>query len=283
MEREIGIHLSISGGVHTALIRAAKLGINAVQIFLKNSNRWEAKPFSEKDMALFFQERKKIPGIKIYAHAGYLINLAGEGEKLEKSINAMEDECRRASALGIDTVVVHPGSHLSRGIDFGIRRAAESLDTVFSRLGDNTVAVLLETTAGQGSSIGHTFEQLQSIIEKSVNRNRLGICLDTCHLFASGYDISEKHSCERILHKGFSVFGPDAVKLIHLNDSKRECGSRVDRHEHIGDGKIGNTGFRFFLNHTILNTVPIILETPKFNKDEADIMNLERVKKLITK
>ncbi len=283
MKRKIGIHLSISGGVHTALIRAQKLQVNAVQIFLKNSNQWKAKPYSENEISLFQEERKISCNMYLVAHTGYLINLAGEGGNLIKSIEAMEDECRRAVALGLEHLVLHPGSHLGKGIEHGRKRTAESLDTVFSRLGNKQITVLLETTAGQGTSIGHTFEDLQGIIENSDSRDNIGICLDTCHLFAAGYDISCKKSYESVIGNCLSIFGRDRLKLIHLNDSKRECGSRVDRHEHIGDGMIGIAGFRYLLNDERLKHVPVILETPNFNDFEADVMNLNRVRKLIKK
>lgn len=277
----LGVHLSISGGMHNALEKAGELGIQAVQIFLKNSNRWVAKPYSEEDIRHFNEARSRFPGIRIVAHTGYLINLAGEGDTLTKSIDALGDEIQRASLLGIDSLVLHPGSHGGRGLESGIERIAESLNQLLDR--KQNPIILLETTAGQGHSIGHRFEHLGSIIDRISLQSKIGICIDTCHIFAAGYDFTEKNKLQSVIKEFDDLIGLKRLRLIHLNDSKRECGSRVDRHEHIGKGRIGTAGFRSLLNSPKLEHIPFILETPKFNDDEADKMNLEALRKLINR
>lgn len=277
----LGVHLSISGGMHHALERAEKLGIQAVQIFLKNSNRWIARPYTDEEIRLFNEARARIPGILVIAHTGYLLNLAGEGDTLSKSIEALGDEISRASLLGIDLLVLHPGSHGGRGLNSGIARVADSLDRLLDR--KQKPMILLETTAGQGNSIGHRFEHFRSIIDRVSLKSKLGICLDTCHIFASGYDFTEKSKIKSVMKEFDDLIGLERLRLIHLNDSKRECGSMIDRHEHIGKGRIGTAGFSLLLNSPKLKHIPFILETPKFNDDEADKLNLKTVRKLIRK
>lgn len=275
----LGVHLSISGGMHHALEKAEELGVQAVQIFLKNSNRWIARPYAEEEISLFNAARARMPEIIIVAHTGYLINLAGEGDTLVKSIQALTDELKRAALLEIDYLVLHPGSHGGRGIEAGIDRVADSLNRLLEK--KQKTMILLETTAGQGHSIGYRFEHLSSIIDRVSLKNMLGICLDTCHVFAAGYDISEKKSFSSVLKEFEEIIGLDRLQLIHINDSKRECGSKVDRHEHIGKGRIGTAGFKLLLNSPKLKKIPFILETPKFNGDEADKKNLKILRRLI--
>jgi deoxyribonuclease-4 len=275
----IGIHLSISGGPFRALEKAKELKLQAVQIFLKNSNRWIAKPYTGDVVKQFFEARSSVPGIKIFSHAGYLINLAGSGETLKKSLDSLSDEMDRAARLDIEHIVLHPGSHGGCGAGSGIERSAESLSLVISK--NQKTKILLETTAGQGSSIGHRFEYLRSIIDKTSRGEALGVCLDTCHIFAAGYDITTEKKLNAVIGEFDDILGIDKLKLIHINDSKRECGSKVDRHEHIGKGRIGTRVFSLILNHPRLKTIPMILETPKFNDDEADRMNLKKVRMLI--
>jgi deoxyribonuclease-4 len=276
---KIGVHLSISGGLYLALEKSRELKIQAVQIFLKNSNRWKAKPYSADDIEKFLNAKSGIPDIAIFAHSGYLINLAGSSPIRNKSINALADELNRAEQLGIEYVTIHPGSHKGRGIDEGIERVAEACDRVFEK--NRKTKILLETTAGQGASIGHRFEQLRSIIDASSHPERLGVCMDTCHIFAAGYDISSKTSYPSIITEFNDSIGLKKLKLIHLNDTIKKCGSRVDRHEHIGKGSIGNEGFRMILHDSRLKDIPMVLETPKFNDDEADRMNLRKIRMLM--
>ncbi len=275
----IGVHLSISGGTYRALEKAKELNIQAVQIFLKNSNQWKAKPYTEDDIQKFRTAQSRVPDIRIFAHTGYLINLAGTGETYRRSLDALIDEHNRSYLLGIRYLVLHPGSHGGRGLQHGIEMIAESLSRILSR--HKHIKILLETTAGQGSSVGWRFEQIRSIIDKTTHPDMLGVCLDTCHVFAAGYDISTKKNFDSTVQEFDDILGIENLKLIHLNDSKGICGSRIDRHEHIGKGRIGTKGFSFLLNDPRLKHIPKVLETPKFNNDEADKMNLQTILSLL--
>ncbi len=279
--RKIGVHLSISGGLYKAIQKAEELKIGAVQIFLKNSNRWEAKQYSIEDIDSFLKARSIIKDMAVFAHSGYLINLAGIGDVKIKSLSALSDELHRAEQMQIDYLVLHPGSHGGRGLESGIDSIADNLNTVFEK--NKKTKILLETTAGQGFSIGNRFEHIRTIIDKSSFPDRLGVCLDTCHIFAAGYDISTQETYKKVFSDFDAIIGLENLALIHLNDSKKDCGSMVDRHEHIGKGYIGTDGFRLLLNDAKLKNVPMILETPKFNDDEADKINLMTIRRLIKK
>jgi len=268
--------------MHHAIEKASLLKLQAVQIFLKNSNRWEASPYSEDQIQEFKNALRLNPEIVPYAHSGYLINLAGIGDVLTKSILAMNDEIYRAETLGIKHVVVHPGSHGGRGLEDGIKSIADSLNLIFSSTSKTSrTKILLETTAGQGTSIGHRFEHLRAIIDACSYPSRLGVCLDTCHIFAAGYDIASAKNYDRVISDFSAIIGMERLNLIHLNDSKRECGSRVDRHEHIGKGRIGTGGFRLLLQDARLAETTMILETPKFNDDQWDRMNIATTRRLL--
>ena len=277
--RHIGFHLSAAGGPDRALERARELGIDTVQIFLKNNNRWEGPAITEKQAENFMRLRNKEGFSHLFAHAGYLINPAGDGEVLTKSRRALADELYRASQLKVPHLVIHPGSHRDLGRDEGMRRIIETLDTALQQDPGDTV-ILLETTAGQGTSIGHRFEDLAEIIEGSRQTERLAVCLDTCHIFAAGYGLVEPQEYEETISRFNRILGLDLLKLIHLNDSKKEQGSRVDRHEHIGEGLIGDRGFANLLNDPRLEEIPLVLETPKPDP-ESDRRNLARVQSLI--
>ncbi len=279
--RYIGTHVSIAGGINRALERVQRLGINAVQIFLKNSNRWKSRLYTAIERDDFLSRKKAFEDIKIFAHSGYLINLAGGGENLRKSINSMVDEFNRAEMLNIEYLVVHPGSHKGRGEVEGIKRIAQSIDVIYRERNGSDVKILLETTSGMGTSIGYRFEHLRDIIDLSRNPEKLFICLDTCHIFAAGYDISDSEVYDVVVEDLDRIVGIDRLKLIHLNDSKGSLACRVDRHEHIGDGYIGDAGFRLLLNDRRMSVIPMVLETPKFDEFEADMMNLKKVYELI--
>ncbi len=277
--RYIGIHVSIAGGVAKSLRRAHDLKVNAIQIFLKNCNRWESPPYSKDLIREFHLLWDCSPELKIFAHSGYLINLAGSGKNLRRSLHALIDEMHRAEALGIDSLVVHPGCHKGVGISQGIRRIAQSLDFVYRQSG-SSVNILLETTSGMGTSIGYRFEHLRDIIGHSQYPEKLYVCLDTCHVFAAGYDISDERGLDRTLLEFNSTVGIDRLRLIHLNDSKRELASRIDRHEHIGEGYIGYCGFSSLVNDARVLSIPMILETPK-EKNDTDQKNLGKIYQLI--
>jgi len=279
MKKRLGFHLSAAGGVYNAIDEAAELGINALQIFTKNSNRWTAPPLKGSDIALFKEKWSAIDDLSITSHTGYLINLAGDGENLEKSKVLMKDEILRAHLLGIKYLVLHPGNHKEKGIDEGIKIIAKHLDQIFSE-DETEVVVLLETTAGQGSSVGHRFEHIRDIIAASKYQSRLGVCLDTCHIFAAGYDISTPEGYASTMDEFNRTIGFDRLKLFHFNDSKKGTGSKVDRHEHIGLGIIGGTGLSLLLNDERFDHIDYIMETPVDDvRDDRD--NLEVVKGML--
>ncbi len=275
MKKRLGFHLSAAGGVYNAIDEAIELGINSLQIFTKNSNRWTAPPLKDTDIKLFHEKWGEVNDLTIISHTGYLINLAGEGDNLEKSVILMRDEILRAHQLGIKYLVLHPGNHKDRGIEEGIKTIVCSLDEIFSE-DETEVTVLLETTAGQGSSVGHRFEHIRDIIAASRFSSRLGVCLDTCHIFAAGYDISTEEGYSSTMDEFNRIIGFNRLKLFHFNDSKKGCGSHVDRHEHIGLGLIGSYGLSLLLNDKRFDNIDYIMETPVDNvRDDRE--NLEAV------
>lgn len=278
----LGAHVSTQGGLATAYHRGTTIGANSIALFSKNSNQWAAKPLGEAEIAQF-REARAAAGIgPAIAHASYLINLAAPQDELwEKSIAAMVVELERAAQLGLDGVVLHPGAHVGEGIDKGIDRIARALDVVHDRTPGCVVPILLETSAGQGSSLGCAFAEIGRMLELVSDRARLGVCFDTCHVFAAGYDIRTRDGWEATIDEMLGVIPLDRIGAFHLNDSKRELGSRVDRHEHIGKGHIGTDAFGFLLNDARFAGVPKVLETPKPTEFDADIENLGVLRSLI--
>jgi len=275
----IGAHLSTRGGLHTAFDRAAEVKATAVAIFAKNSNQWKGKELTDEDCRLFAKKRFVKP---VFTHASYLINLATTNREFHrKSIAAMIDELDRAERLSIRGVVLHPGAHMGAGPDAGIEKIARSLDRVHAAIPDHKVVTLLETSAGQGSCLGCSFEELGKIIRLIDDSKRVGICFDTCHVFASGYDLRTRDAYERTIDDLEKYVGVHNVGLFHLNDSKKDLGSRVDRHEHIGDGRVGLDAFRFLLNDERFRGVPKLLETPKKIEHESDRRNLATLRSLL--
>ncbi len=259
--KRTGFHVSISGGLHKSFDNAALLGIDTFQIFLKNSTRWIV-PALTADEVNMFSERWKVSGnVSVHAHTGYLINLAGAGENLDKSVNLLRDEMNRADMLGIKTLVLHPGSHIGDGIETGIERIAANLNLIFEEK-NWMVTLLLEITAGQGKSVGHRFEHIRDIMAMVTHSERLGVCFDTCHAFAAGYDISTIEAYSSTFEEFDRIIGLKHLKLFHVNDSKKGCGSKVDRHEHIGLGQIGFEAFRLLFTDTRFIEIDKILETP---------------------
>jgi deoxyribonuclease IV len=269
-----GAHMSIAGGVHRAFERGLKAGCRTMQIFLKNSNQWKAKPLTEEDRALF-QTAEKQSGIgPVMAHDSYLINLASPDKSLQrKSIEAFIEEMNRANFLGIPYLILHPGSHVGSGIEEGIERIADALKYALDAVAP-PVSLVLENTAGQGSSLGHCFEHLAAIMEKIPYQDRVGVCLDTCHLFAAGYDIRTPESYNATMRDFDRLIGVKKIRVFHVNDSKKELGSRVDRHAHIGKGFIGLEAFRSLVNDRRFARIPKIIETPKGPDLKEDIVNL---------
>ena len=279
----MGAHLSIAGGLHKAVFNASEYGCSALQIFTKNANTWKERRLSDDDIEQFDAARKKT-GIRwICSHAAYLINLASpDPGKFERSMEALENELVRSSQLNLPYVIMHPGSHMGAGEGTGLRRVSEGINRVFDRVPEATSQLLLETAAGQGSNVGHTFEQLAAISDKVEVKERIGFCLDTCHVFAAGYDLRTKTAYRETMQAFYRVIGLDRLRVIHLNDTKKGLGSRIDRHEHIGRGAIGINAFTFILNDPQLKGLPKIIETPKKEGPvDYDRINLNRLRSLI--
>ncbi|MCX7887012.1 MAG: deoxyribonuclease IV [Verrucomicrobiae bacterium] len=271
----LGAHMSIAGGVHFAIERGRAIGCEAIQIFLKNATRWKTKALSDQEVELFRAARAGMP---VVAHAGYLLNL---GVSNPRSVTALADEIRRAERLGIEWIVLHPGCHLGAGEVAGLKTVAENLDAAFCATQASRVGIALETTAGQGTSLGHRLEHLAAIIGASRHPNRLATCLDTCHLFAAGYDIRTQRGYEAVMLELDTVIGLRRVVVIHLNDSLRALGSRVDRHQHVGKGWLGLETFRRFLRDERWQGLPMVLETPKGKTMREDIENLQTLRSLL--
>lgn len=275
----IGAHLSTKGGLHTVFERASAIKASAIALFAKNGNQWKGKVMTDDDVKLFAEKRTITP---IFTHASYLINLATTNPDFHrKSIAAMIDELDRAERLSIGAVVLHPGAHMGAGPDSGIDQIVRSFDEIHAALPNHKVITLLETAAGQGSCLGCTFEELGQIVKLVDNPERLAVCVDTCHIFAAGHDIRTRDGYEKTVEDIEKHVGIQRVALFHLNDSKKPLGSRVDRHEHIGDGQIGIEGFRLLLNDERFRGIPKLLETPKKIEHESDRRNLATLRGLL--
>ncbi len=279
----IGAHMSVAGGLDQAAPRGKAVGCEVAQIFTKNSNQWAAKPLAADEIARFTQSQVDT-GIPVpLAHDSYLINLcAPEGDLLAKSEAAFREEIERCEALGIAYLVTHPGAHGGAGEEEGIRRMAAALDRVHDATRGFATKVLLENTAGQGSVIGYRFEQLKALLERVKAPERLGVCLDTCHAFAAGYDIRTAEGYARVMDEFDHLIGLARLRAFHLNDSKKGLGGRVDRHEHIGRGEIGLEGFRALLTDPRMADRPMVLETAKGDEDGVDLdaINLTTLRRL---
>ena len=279
-----GSHLSISGGLHNALLEAEKLGMETVQIFTKNQQQWRSAPLASEAVVNWRSHCDRLKFRRTVSHDSYLINLASPDAALRnKSIELFIEELSRCVALKIPHLVTHPGAHMGEGEEAGLKRVAEALDEVHKRVAADGVVTCLEITAGQGSCLGFRLEHLAWIMDAVKDPKRLGVCLDTAHLFAAGYDFrSRKYSAFR--KRLQRIIGLKRIKVLHLNDSKVGLGSRVDRHEHIGRGKIGLDGFRPFLRDETFANVPKILETKKGTDDQGrswDAVNLEVLRSLV--
>lgn len=274
--------MSIAGGVALALDRGASIGCTAIQIFTKSSNQWFAKPLTSDDISSFAEKRKKTGIDCVIAHDSYLINLGSPKPDLsEKSFQAFADELERCDKLGLRALVFHPGAHVGDGEASALRRIGESLKRLLAMQAAGTVELLLETTAGQGSNVGYKFEQLAEMIEMAGGSPRLGVCFDTCHVLAAGYDFRTPQKYNEVMKEFDSVVGLDKIKAFHLNDSKKDLGCRVDRHEHIGKGFVGLEAFRLLLNDEQFQNVPKVLETPKEDDLKEDVENLELLRSLM--
>jgi deoxyribonuclease-4 len=276
--------MSITGGVEFAPARAASVGCTAMQIFVKNNNRWEGKPITPEQASRFRDELDKagIALAHVFAHTGYLINLASAKDDVRlKSEASLEDELRRCHLLGLPGIVMHPGAHLGQGREKGIELIASACRRVFDRIGDSPTRLLFETTVGSGTNMGGTFEDLRDVLAAVDRPDRVGVCMDTCHIFAAGYEIRTPESYAATMSQLDTVVGLAKVKAIHLNDSKGDLASRKDRHAHIGEGFIGLEGFRHLLNDERFRLVPMSLETEKGEDLAEDRQNLAVLRSLV--
>jgi deoxyribonuclease-4 len=278
-----GAHMSIAGGMHHAISEALKLRFDTLQVFVKNQRQWRAAPLKPDDLARW-NELLDTTGIgPVVAHATYLINLASADEGLyEKSRTAFAEELQRCQALSIPYLVIHPGAAREQSTEQAIERVAAALNLIFADQRDLKTMVLLETTAGQGTTLGRTFRELGAIIDRIDESERVGVCVDTCHVFAAGYDIRRPDRYKAMIAEAKRCVGLERIRCWHLNDCKSECGSRVDRHEHIGRGRIGSAGFRNVLADKRFRGVPMILETPKGENERGRLWDLVNVQRLRT-
>ena len=275
-----GAHMSIAGGMSLAFERGKQVRCKTIQIFLKSSNQWKAKPLTEEDRDLFREAHRKSGIDPVIAHDSYLINLASPDRDLHrKSLDAFIEEMKRADYMEVPCLVMHPGAHMGAGIKEGVARVAGALKQALDSV-EPPVAILLETTAGQGSSLGFRFEQLAAILEQLGNPDRVGVCLDTCHAFAAGYDIRTEDGYHQTMQEFDRLIGLGKIRAFHLNDSKKDLGSRVDRHTHIGKGCIGLGAFRCLVNDQRFAQIPKILETPKGTGTLEDKRNLATLRRL---
>ena len=275
----IGAHISTKGGLHTVFERASAIDASAIALFAKNSNQWKGKELTADDCATFSGKRTVRP---VLTHASYLINLATTNPEFHrKSLVAMADELDRAERLGIHAVVLHPGAHMGAGVEAGVEQIARSFDKIHAELPDHKVVTLLETAAGQGSCLGCSFRELGAILDLVDDPKRLGICIDTCHVFAAGYDIRSREGYERMVDEVERYVRIENVGAFHLNDSKKGLGSRVDRHQHIGEGEIGLEAFRMILNDPRFARIPKLIETPKTVETESDRTNITALRALL--
>jgi deoxyribonuclease IV len=278
-----GAHMSIAGGMHQAFERGKIVRCRTIQIFLKNSNQWKAKLLTEQDRILFRDAQKSTCIHPVLAHDSYLINLASPDPVLHRrSLDAFIEEMKRANFLGVPYLVMHPGSHMGSGTIAGISTVAAALRQALDMV-EPPVSILLENTAGQGSSLGWKFDQLASMLEQTGSSNRIGVCLDTCHAFAAGYDLRTEESYRETFREFDRLIGTNKILAFHVNDSKKDLGSRVDRHFHIGKGRIGIDAFRFLVNDQRFAAIPKILETPKGANTRMDKQNLSTLRSLVVR
>jgi deoxyribonuclease-4 len=278
----LGAHMSIAGGVHMAIERGCSIQCTAVQMFVKNNMQWFARPLAREEIHAFLRHRQRGEMLSIFAHANYLINLAATNPQFHaNSLRALSEELVRASQLELPFLVLHPGAHLGAGEEAGLEKIIASIDAVLHALPKLKTKIALETTAGQGSCLGHSFEQIAFIIDNVRQPERVCVCLDTAHVFAAGYDIGSEPAVRKMFREFDRTIGLDCLAAIHFNDSKTPLGSRVDRHEHIGKGKIGLNAFRAILRDRRFRKIPKVLETPKGKDLREDVANLKTLRGLI--
>ncbi len=278
----LGAHMSIAGGVDKAIDRALSIGCTAMQIFVKNNMQWFANPFAPEEVSAYLEHTRRNELRFVFGHTGYLINLAGTNPGFHaRSVRSLGEELVRADQLQLPFLVLHPGAHLGAGVEAGLEKIVASIDEVFSQIPKAKTRIALEITAGQGTCLGHTFEHLACILDHAREPERLCVCLDTAHLFAAGYDISTKQGIKKTFADFDRIIGPGRLVALHLNDSKAALGSRVDRHDHIGKGKIGLEPFRYIMREARFKKIPKVLETPKGKDLAEDVVNMETLRALM--
>lgn len=277
----LGAHMSIRGGVSMAIERARSIRCTAMQIFVKNNMQWFARPLTGEEIRAFLNHVQRGELSSVFGHANYLINLAATNPQFHaNSIRALAEELVRADQLELPFLVLHPGAHLGAGEEAGLKKIVDSVDEVFRKIPKVKTKIALEITAGQGSCIGHRFEHLGHIIANVRESERLRVCIDTAHLFAAGYEIGSESGVTTTFHEFDRVIGRNRLVAIHVNDSKTGLGSRVDRHEHIGKGRIGLDAFRFIMRSPRFSKIPKVLETPKGEDLAEDVINLKTLRRL---
>lgn len=278
---ELGAHMSIAGGLHLALERGHALGCFAVQIFVKNQRQWAARPLGADEVRAFRAARRATGIPWVFAHASYLINLASpDAAAWARAVDVFTDELERAEALGLACVAIHPGSHLGTGVEAGLARVAAAVNETLRRTRGYRVRIALENTAGGGGTLGRTFGELGALLDRTGRARRVGVCLDTCHLFAAGYDLRTPEGYRAVVAECAEAVGLERVLAFHLNDAKAPLGSGLDRHENIGRGRLGLRPFGLLLNDPRFRAVPKVLETPKEPAPTADLRNLAVLRRL---
>jgi deoxyribonuclease IV len=277
----LGAHMSIGGGVHRAIERSRSIDCTAMQIFVKNNMQWFARPLLREEISAFLDHAQRAELHSAFAHANYLINLAATNPQFHaNSLRALSEELVRADQLELPFLVLHPGAHLGAGEEAGLTKIIDSIDRVFTGLPKIKTRIALETTAGQGSCLGDRFEHLAAIIATVREPERLCVCLDTAHVFAAGYEVTTEKCTRQMFAEFGRVIGLNRLAALHLNDSKTARGSRVDRHEHIGKGKIGLDAFRFIMRDRRFRKIPKVLETPKGKDLAEDVENMKTLRAL---
>jgi deoxyribonuclease-4 len=277
----LGAHTSIGGGLHRAIERSCSISCTAMQIFVKNNMQWFARPLDRAEITAFLRHAQRCQLDSVFAHSNYLINLAATNPQFHaNSLRALSEELIRADQLELPFLVLHPGAHLGAGEEAGLEKIVASIDAVHTVLPKTKTRIALETTAGQGSCLGCTFEQLAYIIENVQEPERLCVCLDTAHVFEAGYDLNTEAATREVFAEFDRIIGLEHLAALHLNDSKTARGSRVDRHEHIGKGKIGLHAFRFIMRDRRFRKIPKVLETPKGKELLEDVENMKTLREL---
>ena len=279
---QFGAHESIAGGVANAIERGKKATCDTIQVFNKSNNQWRAAKLKPDDVDRYFKLQEELGVSVATSHSSYLINIASPDPALhEKSYKSLKEEMERCNTLQIPNLVLHPGSHVGSGEEAGLDRVAEATNRLFDELKDNQCRLLYEATAGQGSNLGYKFEHLAYLLDKVEDKDHIGVCLDTCHIFAAGYALTDPKDYKKTMKQFDDIVGRDNLRIFHINDSKQPFESKKDRHEHIGKGHIGIEAFRNIVNDKKLAKVPLILETPKGEDLKEDIENLRVLRSLV--